>query len=306
MLTHTCPFCGSNQVVQERAPQDVLRPRFLVPLTVTADQCRERTAVWLRSSWMLPKALDRLARTAEYTPIYIPYWTFDAHTDADWKAEVGHTKTRRVRTKNGYVTQTYTEWRWESGHAHLFIDDLIVQGTTRISGKLLQEIGRYQLDQLVEYEAAFLAGISAQAYDIGLEEAWELGRKRMRERTKQACINQASTRQIRNFSMSMEFNDESWRYVLLPVYLATYRYGEASYQVLINGQSGAIAGQRPVDWHKIWLAVAALMAPGIILGILAQFVASMGEFMPFAVIALVAGVAIAAFIFFQAQKMDDI
>jgi predicted benzoate:H+ symporter BenE len=61
-----------------------------------------------------------------------------------------------------------------------------------------------------------------------------------------------------------------------------------------------------VDWHKIWLAVAALMAPGIILGILAQFVASMGEFMPFAVIALVAGVAIAAFIFFQAQKMDDI
>jgi predicted RNA-binding Zn-ribbon protein involved in translation (DUF1610 family) len=306
MLTHTCPFCGSNQVVQARAPQDVLRPRFLVPLTVTADECREKTAVWLRSSWMLPKALDRLARTAEYVPIYIPFWTFDAHTDADWKAEVGHTKTRRVRTKNGWQTQTYTEWRWESGHAHLVIDDLLVQGTERISGKLLQAMGGYQLERLVAYDAAFLAGVQAQAYDIKLEEAWELGRSRMRERTKQACISQASSSRIRNFSMNLGFNNESWRYVLLPVYLATYRYGTESYQVLLNGQTGKIAGQRPVDWRKIWLVVAALMAPGVILAILSQVVVSMADFIPFAVILAVVGLAISVFIFLQAQKMDDI
>ena len=306
MLTLTCPFCGSNQVVQERAPQDVLRPRFLVPLTITADQCREKTAVWLRSSWMLPKELDRLARTAEYTPIYIPFWTFDANTDANWKAEVGHTKTRRVRTNNGWRNQTYTEWRWESGNAHLFIDDLIVQGTERIPSKLLKGIGRYNLENLVAYDASFLAGIQAQAYDIGLEEAWELGRKRMRERTKNSCISQASTNKIRNFSMNLEFNNESWRYVLLPVYLATYRYGEASYQVLLNGQTGQLAGQRPVDWRKIWLVIAAVLAPGVVLGILSQVVAAMAEFVPFAVILVMVGVVITAVLVSQAQKMDDI
>jgi Zn finger protein HypA/HybF involved in hydrogenase expression len=306
MLTHTCPFCASNQVVQARAPQDVLRPRFLVPLTMTQDACREKTAVWLRSSWMLPKELDRLARTAEYTPIYIPFWTFDAQSDADWKAEVGHVKTRRVHTKNGWRTQTYVEWRWESGHARLFIDDLIVQGTGRISGKLLQEIGRYQLDKLVSYDAAFLAGVQAQAYDIGLEEAWEMGRGQMRERTKQACTSQASSSRIRNFSMNLEFNNESWRYILLPVYLATYRYGTESYQVVINGQTGHLAGQRPVDWRKIWLVIAALMAPGVILAILSQVVASMADFIPFAVILAIVGLVISVVIFIQAQKMDDI
>ncbi|MCA9873389.1 MAG: hypothetical protein KC441_07030, partial [Anaerolineales bacterium] len=69
-LTTTCPFCGSNQVIQAKAPQDVLRPRFLVPFSVTADTCREKTAVWLTNSWMLPSDLKRLARTAEFAPIY--------------------------------------------------------------------------------------------------------------------------------------------------------------------------------------------------------------------------------------------
>jgi hypothetical protein len=167
-------------------------------------------------------------------------------------------------------------------------------------------MGSYQLDKLVGYDAAFLAGVQAQAYDIKLEEGWELGRGQMRERTKQACISQASSRRIRNFSMNLEFNNESWRYVLLPVYLATYRYGAESYQVLINGQTGKLAGQRPVDWRKIWLAIAALIAPGIILGILTQVVASMTDLLPVAAILAVVGVALSVFIFLQAQKMDDI
>jgi len=128
----------------------------------------------------------------------------------------------------------------------------------------------------------------------------------MRERTKQACTSQASSGRIRNFSMNLEFNNESWRYLLLPVYLATYRYGTESYQVVINGQTGQLAGQRPVDWRKIWLVIAALMAPGVIVAILSQVVVSMADFLPFAVILAIVGVVISAVIFIQAQKMDDI
>lgn len=307
MLTQTCPFCGSNQVVQTKAPQDVLRPRFLVPVTITADDCRQKTAEWLRSSWMLPKELDRLARTAEYAPIYLPFWTFDAHTSAAWRAEVGHTKTKRVRVNNQWQTRTETVWRWESGQANVTIDDLVVQGTNQLSGKLIQQgLRRYDLSKMVPYEAMYLAGIQAQAYDIGLEEAWELGRRQMRERTKQACINQASSRKIRNFSMNLDFNDESWRYILLPVYLANYRYGHESYQVVINGQTGEMAGQRPVDWRKIWLVIAALVAPGVILGIISQLVEAADGLMILAIVLLVAGLAISAVIFTQAQKMDDL
>jgi len=68
--------------------------------------------------------------------------------------------------------------------------------------------------------------------------------------------------------MRAEFDDETWRYILLPVYLASYRYGDQTYQVMANGQTGEIAGQKPVAWLKIWLAVTALLLPGLLMGII--------------------------------------
>jgi len=40
-LTHTCPFCGSSNVIQRQAPQDVLRPRFLIPFKIEAGACHQ-------------------------------------------------------------------------------------------------------------------------------------------------------------------------------------------------------------------------------------------------------------------------
>lgn len=271
MLTHTCPFCGSNQVVQVKAPQDVLRPRFLVPFKMTDDDCRRITAKWLQTSWIVPQNLQQLGRTTEFTPIYIPFWTFDAQASAYWRAEVAHTKQKTVWSNGRRTTRTVTEWRWESGNVELFHDDLLVNGSNQISKVLLQRMRGYNLQELVPYDASYLAGLQAQAYDIGLDEAWELGRAAMRQRTKTACRAQASSQRMRNFSMSLDFSKETWRYILLPLYLATYAYGDKRYQVMINGESGTIAGQRPVDWRKVILATAVSLFPAIILGLLALY-----------------------------------
>ena len=132
----------------------------------------------------------------------------------------------------------------------------------------------------------------------------------MREQTRQACISQASTSMVRNFSMNLDFSQETWRYVLLPVYVAAYRYQGKTFQVMVNGQTGVVAGQRPVDWTRIWLVVAALLAPGVLLGLLglvtlvfAGLGAAIGGF---GFILLVIGIVIAVIIVLNAMKMDDI
>jgi Zn finger protein HypA/HybF involved in hydrogenase expression len=314
MLTHTCPFCGSNQVVQVKAPQDVLRPRFLIPFTITAEECRRKTAVWLQDSWMLPAQLNRLAHQAEFTPIYIPFWTFDAVTQADWKAEVAHTKQKRVYRNGRWETRTVTEWRWESGHAQVETDDLLVNGSQRLSQHLLKQVQAYNLDELAAYEASYLAGIQAQAYDLGLEEAWDQGRRIMRARTKAACRAQATSPRMRNFSMNLAFKDENWRYLLLPLYLATYSYNGKAYQLLVNGQTGVLAGQRPADWRKVILATVAMMAPAVFFGLVALLIFTFG-FMDEGVGSLAGMAAIAAFVLgliaalrtvTLAARMDDI
>jgi hypothetical protein len=48
--------------------------------------------------------------------------------------------------------------------------------------------------------------------------------------------------------------------VLVPVWLVTYTYGPKSFQVVVNGYTAAIAGEHPLSWVKITLAVLAAVA----------------------------------------------
>lgn len=317
-LTHTCPFCGSNRVLQQEAAHDTLRPRFLIPFAVEPARCHEIAREWLGSSWMTPRELKDAARIADFQGIYLPHWTFDARTSATWRAEVGHTVTERYYDagSKSWKTRTKTVWRWESGRAHLSFDDVLVAGTTRVSALLLQGIDDFDTRDLVPYAPSYLAGLLAQAYDTPLDAAWETAREQMREETREACRAQASTNRIRNFHVALDFADESWRYVLAPVYVAVYRYGGEAYQMLINGQTGTIAGQRPVDWTKVWLAVGAMLAPGLLLGLLAVLATALGAVIPpslavgggglvLALILLIIGGVFAVMTLTKARKRDD-
>jgi len=155
-----------------------------------------------------------------------------------------------------------------------------------------------------------LAGLQAQAYDIPLDRAWEDARAEMREDTRQACIDQASTNRVRNFRMQLDFSEEKWRYILLPVQIANYLYRGNSYQVIINGQSRTIAGQRPADWGKVWLVIAGILSPGLLLclvGVITVLLGGVGIIIGgLGFVLLVIGIIISAVIGKKAAEMDDI
>ena len=66
--------------------------------------------------------------------------------------------------------------------------------------------------------------------------------------------------------MRNTFRDVRWKHILLPMWSVTYDFRGKSYAVLINGQSGRIAGRAPYSWLKITLAVIAggLLLAGLI------------------------------------------
>ncbi|MCB9079872.1 MAG: hypothetical protein H6631_19885 [Anaerolineaceae bacterium] len=308
-LTHTCIFCGSNQVIQHAAPQDVLRPRFIVPFKIEAEACHDIARQWLGQSWMTPRSLRRVATIARFTGIYLPFWTFETVTKAHWQAEVGHNQTERYYENGEWRTRTKTVWQWESGRVTVPIKDLVIAGTNRVSPLLLTQVKNDNLAELAPYEPKYLAGLQAQTYDIPLETAWEQARHLMREQTRRACYDQASNSKIRNFHMNLDFDQEGWRYILLPMYLTTYQFDNQRFQVMINGQTGAIAGQRPVDWTVLWLAVAALLAPGLTVGVLGFLTLMLGGLgFPIAIfgfILVVIGLIISFNWVNKAMRMDD-
>jgi len=143
-----------------------------------------------------------------------------------------------------------------------------------------------------------------------LQVAWDSARETMRETAKTACYEDIPTSHVRSFSMSADFDDETWRLILLPVYLSAYRFQEKVYQVMVNGQSGAVAGQKPVAWWKVWLAIAGLILPGTItslLGLPLIALAGIGAIpLVIGIILLVIGLVVSGVILKQAFQADDI
>lgn len=263
-LTTECTWCGSRKIIQQKKPDDVLRPRFLLPFAVANERCNTITSEWLGNSWLLPKELQRVASVEEFQPLFIPYWTFDASSESQWQAEVGHEK----QVKRNGKWETEIVWKWEGGNTSNRFSNVLVSGTTRVNNAWLHNIGRFNVNVLTPYHTKYLAGTQAMAYDTKIEDSWAVARSQMREVELAKCKQGPSTNRVRNFSMELHFDDEAWRYILVPLYVANYFYNNDPYQLLINGQTGQIAGKRPIDWRKI------LLTGGIplLLGILLQLI----------------------------------
>jgi len=311
-LTTTCPFCASNQVNVITTPDQTLRPRFLIPFKIPPEKTTSLAKAWLGKGWYHPESLASNVLVRRFFGLYLPFWTFNAQVDAQWRAQVGYQKTERHYNahQKRWETRTRTVWRWQDGRVRLNIEDLLVTGSgpKRLSHRILHQLYPFNMGDLVTYAPDFLAGWQAQAYETTLTQAWEIGKQTIRENTKAACYQQIPSSQVRNFSMSADFADESWRYILLPVYLAAYRYEGKVFQVMINGQTGAVAGSKPVAWWKVWLAIAAILAPGALLtliGIPLTLLAGVG------IIAIAIGIilfvigAVISFILYQHARKSE-
>jgi hypothetical protein len=64
----------------------------------------------------------------------------------------------------------------------------------------------------------------------------------------------------RNLNVHSDYSGQTFKHILVPVWLLTYSYGARSFQAVVNGFTGAMAGRYPKSWVKILLAVLAGLA----------------------------------------------
>ncbi len=290
-LSATCPFCASNQVnVREHAEVRGIRPGALVRFAVAPERNAALVRAWLGQGWIHPADLERAARVDRFVGMYLPWWAFSARVDARWEAEVGTPRTESYRDADGQRrTRTVIDWEWRSGRVHLDREEVRIPGTTKVSTRLLSRIADYDLDELVAYEPALLAGWQALTYDIGLPDAWERGRAAIRDRAREACRRDTGSSHVRNLSLVADLDDETWRHLLLPVYLSAFRFGGRTWVVVVNGQTGEVAGQKPVAWWKVWTAIALMLAPGLLCAVAGLVLLVVGVGAVLLVVALVLG-----------------
>lgn len=271
-----CNFCGSSALVPYEEIKEAFRPESLLPMKLSEDQVRDSIRRWYGSRWFAPNQLKGAALTDTVKGLYIPYWTFDAQVHADWTAESGYHyyETEAYRDANGN-TQTRqvqkTRWVPSAGSLDHFFDDELVPASRGVQPAMLRRIEPFPTTkELVPYQPGFLAGWVVERYQIDLVSAAKEARVDMDAEMERLCAAQVPGDTYRSLQVGTDYSGQTFKHILVPIWLLTYDYGPRHFQVVINGYTGAIAGQYPKSWVKIALAVVAALAAVATLALLAS------------------------------------
>jgi ribosomal protein S27E len=259
-----CEFCGSTALIPFEQTKAPIKPESLLPLKISESQVRDKIREWYGNRWFAPNSLGSQALTDTVKGMYLPYWTFDAQVDAQWTAESGY---------HYYETEHYTDgdgkeqsrqvqrtrWEFSAGALSHFFDDELVPASIGVPGELLRKIEPFPTQELVPYAPGFLSGWVVEQYQIDLVAAAQNAREQMERETTQMCAREVPGDTYRNLQVDSSFSGQTFKHILVPVWLLTYNFGTQNYQVIVNGYTGAIAGKHPLSWIKITLAVIAVI-----------------------------------------------
>ncbi len=259
-----CDFCGSSALVPYQELQQSIRPESLLPLRISETEIRDRIRKWYAKRWFAPSNLGQKALTDTVHGVYLPYWTFDAHAAAQWTALSGYYYyTTQSYTDSNGRTQTrqvrHTRWVPSSGSLTHFFDDELVPGSKGVDSDLLNKIEPFPTAELVPYHDGFVAGWTVERYQIDLVGAATASRQSMADQVRSLCAAQVPGDTHMNLQVSIRWSGQTFKHILVPVWLLAYDYGRKRYQVVINGYTGAIAGGRPYSFLKIFFTVLAVV-----------------------------------------------
>src|SRR5690606_13252048 len=147
-----------------------------------------------------------------------------------------------------------------------FFDDVLVVASKSLPKKYADRLDTWRLSALQPYRSEYIAGFRSEVYQVTLKEGFAEAKQRMENQIRSDVRRDIGGDEQRIERISTQWEDLKYKHVLLPVWLAAYRYRGRVFQILINGQTGEVEGARPYSWIKIALAVgAAAIVVGVIL-----------------------------------------
>ncbi|SFA87169.1 hypothetical protein SAMN05421688_1356 [Poseidonocella pacifica] len=254
-----CPFCATPVVTDTGAHRHI-KPRGILPFALAEPVAHEAMDNWLGSLWFAPNGLAQYARKGrKMQGIYVPYWTFDAQTRSDYSGQRGihyyDTKTVVRDGKRETVRVRKTRWHRATGRVARFFDDVLVLASRSLPKRYTDALEPWDLSALEPYKPEFLAGFRAEGYQVELSDGFDQAREKMDTVIRRDIKFDIGGDAQKIDSVRTQVEDVTFKHILLPVWLAAYKYRGKSFRFVVNGRTGQVQGERPWSWVKITIAV---------------------------------------------------
>ena len=239
----SCPFCGNPVIMKGQFAGD-LRPDYVIPFKLDKKAAKEALSKHFHGKKLLPKVFKDENHIDEIKGVYVPFWLFDTQADAD----VSYNATRVRHWSDSRYNYRETSHYLVSRAGNIGFERVPVDGSSKMDDALMESIEPFDFKDAVDFQTAYLSGFLADKYDVTAEQSKDRANQRIRTSTEDAFrstvqgYNTVTTR-----SSSVRLSDNSVKYALYPVWILTTSWKENNYIFAMNGQTGKMVGNLPLD-----------------------------------------------------------
>lgn len=263
-----CFYCHNPVVLSGRLDREFL-PRKVIPFAFDRDEAVKRFMKWIKTKKYVPKDFFSEKRVEKMTGVYFPYWLVDC--DVDGAFDCKGTKIRVWCVGETEYTETSTYAISRAGGIHY--EDITKCALKKLNKQLVESVQPFDGKGMLDFSPSYLLGFQAEKRDIErieLEKEVDANIRSYTEQKLAETVNGYGVLSERVTSAQVKAID--WAYTLLPVWVLTYKKDDKQYFYAMNGQTGKINGELPVDTKKLWrnagIFAAVVAVVGMIVGYL--------------------------------------
>jgi hypothetical protein len=239
-----CPFCGSLDMAPQ-GDHKVLKPRRVAPFCLHRKEAVAAMRTWLGRGFWRPGGLVEQACVVKMTPVYVPYWVFQANTHTYWTADSSNTP-----------PHARGDWYPLSGEHQGSYKGLLIGASGALTPAETQAICPFDFTPAVAPDQVDLKNSIVEEFSRPKKYARPLACEGLENLETEACINDYVPGKARNVHVNVQITGMTGEPVLLPVWIMAYRFRDRLYRFLVNGQTGRATGQAPLSLAKILIAAA--------------------------------------------------
>ena len=242
----SCPYCG-NPVVMMGKLSGSLKPDLIVPFKLNKKDAVAALKRHYKGKLLMPNVFKDENHIDEIKGIYVPFWLFDANVDADVSYEA-----TRVRawsdSKNDYTETKY--YQVDRGGTIAF-KNIPVDGSTKMPDDIMESIEPFDASKATPFKSAYLAGYLADKYDVDADARIRRANVRMKK-----SAEESFAASVQGFSSvtakesGIRLLESTAKYALLPVWYLNTSWKGNKYIFAMNGQTGKLVGDLPLDKGK--------------------------------------------------------
>ncbi len=262
-LSDACPFCGAA-IILDPNPEAMITPEAVLPFGITEEAALKAMRDWIGSRWFAPNSLKSLAAHEDIQGTYLPHWTFDSDTTTMYDGQRGdyYYTTETYTDANGDRQERevrHTRWRSASGTVQRSFDDVLVPAVTSLPADKLTELEPWDMPEVKPYQAEYLAGYQTLRYEVEPPEGFERFKQSVNPVIESDCVDDIGGDEQRLHDTQINWGALTFKLLLLPAWLAAYRYHDRPWRVMINARTGEVIGERPYSAWKITGAIIAAL-----------------------------------------------